>query len=268
MRPTFDRALQARVEDAGINASAPREQLWIDGWLVRRCPGKAKRARCIQAVAAGRSAIDARLARCLSLYADAGLRPYVRITPFSEPAGLDDHLASIGMERLDDTRVMMAALPVAAGIGRDAAAPPGIDFEPVDAATYASWVGVERGSTIAEQIAHAERLRDSPVLYQAVVARDREGRTVAGGQVAIEQDLAGLYDVFTPPASRRQGFSQALCRHLLSLAQGAGARWAYLQVDSSNAAARSVYAGLGFADAYAYHYRTPSDPEAGHPSTA
>src|SRR5947208_14312285 len=95
--PAFDEALLARIEDAGINASAPREQRWIDGWLLRLSPGKAKRARCIQAVASGRLDIDAKLALCLPLFAAAGLRPYVRITPFSQPAGLDIHLAERGM---------------------------------------------------------------------------------------------------------------------------------------------------------------------------
>ena len=32
-RSAFDEALLARIEDAGINASAPREQRWVDGWL-------------------------------------------------------------------------------------------------------------------------------------------------------------------------------------------------------------------------------------------
>ena len=104
---TFDEALLARIEDAGINASAPREQRWVDGWLLRLSPGKAKRARCIQAVAPGRLDIDAKLALCLPLFAAAGLRPYVRVTPFSQPAGLDAHLAERGMVRIDDTRVMV-----------------------------------------------------------------------------------------------------------------------------------------------------------------
>jgi hypothetical protein len=50
----LDEALLCRVEDAGINASAPPQQRWLDGWLVRYNPGKAKRARCINAVAPGR----------------------------------------------------------------------------------------------------------------------------------------------------------------------------------------------------------------------
>ena len=91
-------------------------------------------------------------------------------------------------------------------------------------------------------------------------ARDEHGKIVAGGQIAIEQEIAGLYDIFTPPAARRHGHAASLCRHLLSLAQRDGARWAYLQVEASNTPARSVYGRIGFADAYAYHYRSPPAP--------
>ena len=43
-----------RIEECGLNASAPPQQRLVDGWLVRFSPGKAKRARCVNAVAAGR----------------------------------------------------------------------------------------------------------------------------------------------------------------------------------------------------------------------
>jgi ribosomal protein S18 acetylase RimI-like enzyme len=61
--------------------------------------------------------------------------------------------------------------------------------------------------------------------------------------------------VFTEPEARGQGLSRQLCTKLLGLARERGARIGYLQVDASNAAARAVYRRLGFADAYAYHYR-------------
>ena len=48
-----DPDLLSRIEDAGLNASAPPQQRWLDGWLLRFSPGKAKRARCVNAVAAG-----------------------------------------------------------------------------------------------------------------------------------------------------------------------------------------------------------------------
>ena len=64
--------LLSRIEDAGINASAPPQQRWADGWLLRFSPGEAKRARCIQAVADGRLPLDERLALCAAVFAEAG----------------------------------------------------------------------------------------------------------------------------------------------------------------------------------------------------
>jgi len=253
----FDPLLLARIEDAGINASAPREQRWMDGWLVRLSPGKAKRARCIQAVAPGRLGIDEKLAICLPLYAEAGLQAFVRITPFSQPQGLDHHLEALGMMAIDDTRVMvLASLDEFAGDLASFAG--GGAIEPADPAAFAEWVGRARGSSEAERRAHAERIGRPAVPHHGFVARDSRGDIVAAGQIVMESGIAGLYDVLTHEAARRQGHAERLCRHLLAYALSQGARIGYLQVDAGNEAARRIYRRLGFVDAYSYHYRTPA----------
>jgi ribosomal protein S18 acetylase RimI-like enzyme len=256
MNPAFPIDLLSRIEDAGINASAPREQLWVDGWLVRFSPGKAKRARCVQAVAAGRLPLEERLQRCLAIYAEAGLQPYFRITPFSQPGGLDKLLAERGLERIDDTRVMVAALDAGTS-ALDAGSDARPAFHSVDGDAYADWVGRQRGSPPEARAAHAERLRQSPVPCCALTIVDAAGETIVGGQLVVEDDLAGLYDVFSAEAARGRGLARALCRELLRLAAAEGARVAYLQVDSSNVPARRIYQQLGFVDAYSYHYRSP-----------
>jgi ribosomal protein S18 acetylase RimI-like enzyme len=243
--------LQARVEDAGLNASAPPEQRWLDGWLVRYSPGKAKRARCINALAQGVRPIDDKLAECATLYREAGLPMFVRITPFTQPAGLDGLLARRGWHRVDDTRVMV--LDPLAGL-RGGSVPDGVEALPVEAAEYARAVGALRASPLAQIEAQARRVALSPVPYQGVLWR-RDGELVACGQFAREGDLVGLYDVFTAPAARGQGLAKALCSHLLEQSRAQGARIAYLQVDAANEAARALYQRLGFADAYGYHYR-------------
>jgi GNAT superfamily N-acetyltransferase len=248
----FDADWLARIEDAGVNATAPREQRWVDGWLVRLAAGKAKRARSIQPVAPGRLPIDAKLALCLPLFAQANLPPIVRITPFAQPAGLDAHLAALGMARFDDSLVM--AIESLDAIG-DQSAAPASTFEAVGATMFAERVGAARGSSARERAAHADRLGHAAVPHHAVLARDERGAVVAGGQVAVEATFAGLYDIFTVLDARGRGHGERVCRHLLGRARRLGATAGYLQVDAGNDVARRLYARLGFRDAYPYHYR-------------
>ena len=256
-------SLLSRVEDAGINASAPPQQRWVDGWLLRFSPGKAKRARCVQAVADGRLPLDERLALCAQVFQQAGLPMVLRLTPFSRPSGLDAALAALGYSTLDDTRVMVATqLPAAADLHADPL-PAGLQLLPLDAAAFAETVGALRGSPAGQRAAQAQRLALSPVPYQGWVLRRRDdGAVLACGQTACEADLVGLYDIFTHPDARGQGLARKLCLALLVEAQlaqvgSASARVGYLQVEADNTAARTVYHRLGFADGYSYHYRTP-----------
>jgi GNAT superfamily N-acetyltransferase len=249
----FDPALLSRIEDAGLNASAPPQQRLLDGWLLRLSPGKAKRARCVNALYEGRLPLAERIAQSQAVFADAGLPFIVRITPFSAPAHLDAHLADLGLRRFDDTRVMVCpSIP--------ADTPPALDLQPVNATTYAEAVGSLRGSPPAQRVAQAERLATSPVPYRGFVLHEGKAM-IACGQYAREGSLVGLYDVYTAPSHRGRGLARSLCRHLLQRARAEGACTAYLQVEADNAPARAVYHGLGFADGYAYHYRTP-DPTA------
>jgi GNAT superfamily N-acetyltransferase len=253
-----DSTLLSRIEDAGLNASAPPQQRWVDGWLVRFSPGKAQRARCVNAVAQGRLPLDQKLAICQALYAEAGLPMVLRMTPFSQPDSLDRALAERGYARFDDTRVMVC-LDIQQLAGNDL--PTSHRLDSVSMEAFAHIVGAFRGTAADGIRAHMQRLRSSPVGYQAFVLHDAAGASVACAQMVLEDRMVGLYDVFTAPASRGQGLSRRLCAWLLRQAARQGARVGYLQVDAENHAARAVYAHLGFSDAYSYHYRSlPASP--------
>lgn len=246
----------SRIEDAGLNASAPPEQRWLDGWLLRFNPGKAKRARCINAVADGRLPLDERLALAEAAYREHDLPMTVRITPFTRPDDLDGRLQARGWHRFDDTRVM---------VRRDLPAPDparrNLKPQAVPPDEYAEIIGALRGSTEAQRSAHAHRMLSAPVRHQGFVVRDGE-LVVACGQFVREAELVGLYDVFTAIPARGQGIGRMLCSWLLDRAVEQGARHAYLQVDADNVEARAMYDRLGFSDAYAYHYRTAAPAEA------
>ncbi len=74
---------------------------------MRFSPGKAKRARCINALATGLLLLPEKLAAAQALYRACGLRLLFRVTPFSQPPGLDDWLAQRGYQRFEDSRVMV-----------------------------------------------------------------------------------------------------------------------------------------------------------------
>lgn len=264
MPQPLDRDELARAEDAGLNASAPPQQFWMDGWLLRLSPGKAKRARCVNALAPSRAPLALQLERARQRFDDAGLPLIVRVTPFSQPAGLDDALATAGLQRFDDTEVMVSDLadPATLAALAAAAAPLASSAEsvlaPLAAPAFAELVGALRGSPAAQRRAQADRLAASPVPFLAFALREHD-QALACGQYAREAELVGLYDVFTAPPARNKGLARALCAALLLRAAEEGARRAYLQVDAGNAAAITVYRRLGFVDGYAYHYRA-ADP--------
>lgn len=258
----FSETLLSRVEDASLNASAPPQQLWLDGWLLRSNPGKAKRARCIHALAPGRLALGERLQQARAVYAAAGLPMLVRITPFSQPPApgltLDSELARLGWAALDDTRVWVCTqLPDPALA--EAAAPPGLRWQALDADALATAVGALRGSSLAQQAAHAQRLRTQPLPCQGMALLDEAGQVLACGQSTREASFVGLYDVFTAPAARGRGLARLLCERMLSLQASNGATTGYLQVEHDNSAAQAVYRRLGFCEGYRYHYRQAPD---------
>lgn len=251
----MDELLLSRIEDAGINASAPPQQRWLDGWIVRTSPGKARRARCVNAVAAGRLPVGRKLELAAAAFDEAALPMVVRITHFTLPPNLDAQLAALGWTQLDDTRVMVLSRIDARA---DTGLPAGTQWRRLDAPRFAAEIGRLRGSPQPQRRAHAERLALSPVPYQGyAICRDSDGAVLACGQFAREAELVGLYDVFTRQDARGQGLARLLCERLLALAAAEGAEVGYLQVEADNAVARRVYQRLDFADAYSYHYRQP-----------
>lgn len=246
----------SRVEDAGLNASAPPQQRWLDGWLVRYLPGKARRARCINALAPGRLPLAEKLALAAPVYEAAKVPMIFRLTAFTQPPGLDNALAAMGYGVVDHTRVMICPqLPVAAGASK---LPAGLTWVALNGQPFAQAVGALRDSPDDHIRSHALRLAHSPVPYQGfALRREADGVILACGQLAQEGQMVGLYDVFTHESVRGQGLSSLLCERMLAVSASQGAQLAYLQVDAENQPALKVYRRLGFADAYRYHYREP-----------
>jgi N-acetylglutamate synthase len=250
LRTVRDAAL-ARIEDAGLSASQPREQAIYDGWLLRYANGKAKRARSVNPIAAGDLSLEEKLNHCVAFYARQGVPLLLRITPFSRPAGIDDALAALGYEAAEETRVMMAALD---GDARVTA--PDVPVTLIERAEFGAVLAGLHGLDPARGAVERDRFAHSVVDGLYLVVRE-EGQAVACGCAVFDGSLVGVYGMATAATHRGRGMATRLVADLLQRARARGCITAYLQVDATNTPARRAYAKFGFTDRYAYWYRSP-----------
>lgn len=242
-----------RLEELGLNSSTPPGQLLYDGWLLRMLPGKAKRARSINAVYPSTLPLDEKVAHCERLYAQAGVPMIFRITPFSQPAQLDADLDRRGFGKFEETSVQHAPID-----------PMHFQLATATVLDLPAWldaVAELRGSPRQHREAHRARLEGSPLKLRAVAAEEH-GRIVATGLTIVEAEWAGLFDIVTRDDARRKGHGRGVVASLLRAAWDLGARHAYLQVASGNDGARRLYTQFGFRERYTYWYRgRPGDQE-------
>jgi ribosomal protein S18 acetylase RimI-like enzyme len=239
-----------RIEEAGLNALQTQRQLFYDGWLLRVSPGKAKRARSVNAHFGSTLPLDEKVARCEDVYAAHGLSTLFRVTPLSQPGTLDAALAARGYVSFDETLVQHAPLrPPAQVAQRD-----GLALAAVTVAAFVEEVGRLRGSPSAQRAAHLERLADSPLDLAPVVAR-HEGVVVGAGMLSSNERLGGLFDIVVAGAMQGRGIGSAIVAALFGRATERGVADLFLQVTADNAAAIALYRRFGFSTLYRYHYR-------------
>jgi N-acetylglutamate synthase len=238
-----------RVEEAGLNALQTQRQYFYDGWLLRVSPGKARRARSVNAHFGSTLPVGAKIAYCERLYRARELPVLFRMTPFVHPANLGEELAARGYRAFDPTNVQVMPLTQ----------PPeprecdGVDIMTPGIDAFADAVALLQESTREQRDAYHERMANTPQPARYLLAQ-RDGRVVGVGTVMLEDGLAGIFSMATSPNMRKQGVASALLARLLAWAWEHGASHAYLQVDSQNHPALAVYRKFGFETAYTYHY--------------
>lgn len=238
-----------RVEEVSLNALQTQRQLFYDGWLLRLSPGKARRARSVNAHFGSTLPLARKMAYCERVYAERGLPTLFRMTPFLQPPNLAGELAARGYRAFDETHVQVVDL---------ATPPEDVDVRGVDIATpdldrFADAVAQLQDATPEQREAYAERMRATPQALRMQLATC-EGHVAGVGTVMLEDGLAGVFSMATAPAFRRRGVATAILARLLAWSWDHGARQAYLQVEATNVPALSVYRRFGFATGYSYHY--------------
>jgi len=241
------------LEAAAAGGWRAPEQAALGGWRLRAAGGFTGRANSALAVGDPGLPLARAVEEVCRWYRARGLRPMVAV-PF--PSGRPE---TSDVDRLLDERgwavdhgaiVMTAALDEVAEddvAGRPAAGV-GLDDEPDD-----GWLALYRPRGQQPPPIVVRLLMSAP--WQAFGSVREAGRTVAIGRVAVAAGWAGLTAVAVDPRHRRRGLGGAITVALAKAAAQHGAKGIYLQVETSNTAARSLYRRQGFADHHEYHYR-------------
>ena len=228
---------------------APHEAR-LGEWLLRAAGGFTGRANSALAAGDPGMPVADAVGAVGRWYAARGLRAMIAVPyPAGQPrrSELDLFLAGVGWTvRADAATVMTATTAGVARFARAAAVS-------IDPAPDAAWLGQYhyRGQQLPPL---AIRLLTSAP-WQAFASIREGGETLAIGRVAASGDWAGLTAIEVDPRHRRRGLGAAVTTALAAYAADHGFRGLYLQVSDGNAAARSLYGQLGFADHHGYHYR-------------
>jgi GNAT superfamily N-acetyltransferase len=240
--------LPKRIEEASLNAWPALQQILFDGWILRFSKGYTKRANSVNPLFGSSMDVDGKVDVCEKLYAEKGLQPVFRLTPFCSPPDLDQVLENRNYRKGDPTLVLYRDSK------SDNIPAPSVELrnEPLD-----DWIDIFcrlSESPVEKHQTHKEILQAIPARRFLASLAD-SGQIVACGLGVLENDLFGLFDLVTAPQQRNKGYGTKLVSGLLRWAQENGAWHAYLQVMSHNAPARRLYTKLGFQAAYQYWYR-------------
>lgn len=242
--------LDRRIEEASLNAWPALQQILFDGWILRFAAGYTKRANSVNPLFASHIDLEEKVAFCEAAYADKGLAPIFRLTPFSTPPALDPFLARRGYDRVDPTSVLH--LDLRQYIAQPAKGTANLHDRGID--DWLNAYGAFVASSPQAQQTHRQMLQVIPGRRFLACLLDGT-EIVACGLGVVEGEYLGLFDLIADPRRRGQGYGSQLIQGLLAWGRHSGASHAYLQVMVSNVPARRLYERLGFAELYGYWYR-------------
>lgn len=248
--PAAPISLVRALEERAFNAWPARQNVFHRGWLLRMSGGYTKRANSVNALVPG-APFDGVREAAAALYARHGLPTVFRLSPLAPPEA-DEELAGAGYRHFDPSLVLHRPLALAQ-LGRpdDSVV---VSTTPPDA--WLNGFAAANGVAPHHRALHRSML-DAIAHPTAFALLHAQGLAVGFGLAVLERGAVGLYDLAVAPEHRGCGRGQALVQALLHWAAQAGATSAYLQVRTQNAPALRLYEGLGFKEAYDYHYRVP-----------
>ena len=230
-------------------------QVELDGWLLSADLGWTGRANSALPLGTAGQPLDRQLKQVWAFYDERGLELQIQV-PLPARGLLDAELAGRCWTTARPTIMLVRALDPESAVPTsrtDATPDEAVPTSRLDATPDYAWIAGYhyRGGQLPD-FAHALLTRHDQVTFASL---ERDGQTAAIGRGVVDEGWLGITAVDVDPGFRRRGLATQIMRDLFGWGLEHGARSCYLQVDESNTAALTLYAGLGFIEHHRYHYR-------------
>lgn len=244
-------ASYAELAHVSTRAWRPVESERLGAWELRAASGFTRRANSVLPVGDPGLPLDEALDAVRRWYGARGLPAYVQTATGAEGT---QELLCAELERRGWVREVTAELWIGALAPiADRAEGAGVELSrDVDEA----WLARYQRKGVSEVALKV--LSSGPSVWFAQVPGSG-GVPAAIGRCVVDGRWASFAAVEVGPEQRRRGLATEVMAALARRALDEGASAAWLQVETENAGARALYAGMGFAAHHAYHhYREPA----------
>lgn len=238
-----------RLEAVGFRAWPSRFVHYDGSWQIRLSADHiSKRLNCVVPLDPSDTRdIPERLEKAAQRFHENGQVLTLRETPLFPPL-LRVYLEEHGWRRFETVQVMSLDLETAV-------LPDTMDHLPTqDMARFAdACVSLAASGSESQAVLMDILSRIKPTSGYFLID-DVEAGPRASALCIQDNDLAGLQSLAVARDARRKGLGRELTSAALRWARLRGAKTAWLQVSSANAAAIGLYEALGFRTVYSYHY--------------
>ncbi|MBY3620029.1 GNAT family N-acetyltransferase [Acinetobacter sp. CUI P1] len=241
------------IEEITLNTWPAEQSVLLNGWVLRTAAGYTKRANSVNPLYGEENSLTDLISQIKlseQYYKAAGLKPVFKITPYIQPAHLDEVLADRGYTIVEPSSVRLLDL--------EGLAAPDLRYEiQVQESLTEDWLNAftELSALSFDNRSTLTRMLSASYLQQGYVLLFNDGVPTACGLGVIQNGYIGLFDIITASDQRRQGMAEQLLFALLHWGKTQGATTAFLQVVQANAGASALYDKLGFKEIYQYWYR-------------
>jgi ribosomal protein S18 acetylase RimI-like enzyme len=238
------------LELLGHNAWFAQERMRIGGWLLRANQGVTRRANSVLPLGPPGIDLPTAIDFVIEFYSSRNLIPRFQVSEASLPADLDGILNDYGFAKVFPVEVWTAEISSL------------LELQPSHETKYLSEITDEWSDTFLKASGYdpasmsvrksiIERTDQPHILAQAM----GKDSVDAVGFGVVEGNWLGIFNIGTHPEKRKTGAATAVNYALGMWGSELGATKVYLQVETNNIIAKSLYGNLGFAHAYTYWYR-------------